>query len=52
MVDLTFGKILNIWEELQEVNYQITDIAIAHMQKVLFLQVRRWIPLKDAEQNF
>ena len=40
MVDLTFGKILNIWEESQEVKYQITYVAIAHVQKVLFLQMR------------
>ena len=46
MVDLTFGKILNIWEESQEVKYQITYVAIAHVQKVLFLQMRMWVPLK------
>ena len=38
MVDLTFGKILNVLEDSQQVNYLI---AIAHVQKVSFLQMRR-----------
>ena len=37
MVDLTFGKILSIWE-VSQVNY---TLAIAHEQKVSFLQMHR-----------
>ena len=46
MEDLAFAKILNIREESQKVKYQITYIAIAHVQKALFLQMRRCVPFK------
>ena len=53
MVDLmyAFGKILNIWEESKKVNYLYYSYSYIHVQKVLFLQMCKWVFLKDAEQN-
>ena len=44
MVDLTFGKILNIREEY--LRKLATYKAIAHEQKVSFLQMHKWVPFK------
>ena len=42
-VDLTFGKILNIWKESRR---WITYKAIAHVQRVSFPQMHRWVFFK------
>ena len=53
IVDLTFGKILNIYMIRVTVGKSLArnTNSLAHVQKIPFLQMPRWVPFKKYRAN-
>ena len=54
IVDLTFGKIWNIYEKSHTVGKQLAEDTnnLAHVQKIPFLQMLRSVPFKKYGENY